>query len=81
MKTFCKEVRELATKIINWKKKDMDPLTDNEEKYYDSQKKCYTCKRWFVFNKENENYKTYKKFRDHCHFTGNLEGRLIAFVI
>ena len=31
---FCKELKELATKIINYEEKDMIPLTDNENKFY-----------------------------------------------
>ena len=32
MKKFCKDVREHATKIINYEKKDMIPLTKKKEK-------------------------------------------------
>ena len=32
MKKFCKDIREHATKIINYEKKDMIPLTKKEEK-------------------------------------------------
>ena len=32
MKKFCKDLREHATKIINYEKKDMIPLTKKEEK-------------------------------------------------
>ena len=59
----------------------MVPLTDEEEEYYDSQKKFYICEKWFVYNKEKDTFKNDKKVRDHCHFTGNLEGPLIAFAI
>ena len=52
----------------------MIPLTDEEQKYYDSQKKCYICEKWFVYDKEKDTYKNYKKVRDHCHFTGKFRG-------
>ena len=32
MKKFCKDLREHAIKIINYKKEDMIPLTKKEEK-------------------------------------------------
>ena len=40
---FCKDLKELATKIINYEEKDMIPLTDNENKFYEEQKECHIC--------------------------------------
>ena len=34
MKNFCLDLREYATKIINYEKKEMIPLTKKEEKKY-----------------------------------------------
>ena len=39
MKKFCKDLREHATKIINYEKKKMIPLTAKEEIYYNNDKK------------------------------------------
>ena len=50
----------------------MIPLTPEEQEYYENQKKCHICKRPFIFDKENNNYKNYKKVKDHCHFTGKF---------
>ena len=50
IKKFCKELKESGTKIINWKKKEMDPLTDREKKYYKNQKTCYICNKRFCYN-------------------------------
>ena len=47
MKKFCKDLREHATKIINCEKKDMTPLTKEEEENYNNQKVCYICKKEF----------------------------------
>ena len=47
MKKFCKDLREHATKIINYEKKDMITLTKNEEENYNNQKVCYICKKEF----------------------------------
>ena len=38
MTKFCKDLREHATKIINYEKKDMIPLAKKEEENYNSQK-------------------------------------------
>ena len=43
MKKFCKDLREHATKIINYEKKKIIPLTTKEEIYHNKQKICYIC--------------------------------------
>ena len=45
MKKFCLDLREHATKIINYEKKKMIPLTKKEEKNHNKQKVCYICKK------------------------------------
>ena len=71
MKKFCKDLREHSTKIINYEKKKMVPLTTKEEIYHNSQKKCYICKKEF---NNNNNDKKRKKVRDLCHYTGKYRG-------
>ena len=44
MKTFSKDLRKHATKIINYEKKKMIPLTIKEEIDHNKQKICYICK-------------------------------------
>ena len=45
-------------------------------------KKNATYAKKFCYDKnQNMKFKLYKKVRDHCHFTGNLEELLKAFVI
>ena len=36
-KKFCGDLKEFTTKIINYKEKEMIPLTDNENKFYEEQ--------------------------------------------
>ena len=48
MKNFCLDLREHVTKIINYEKKEMIPLTKKEEKKYNKQKVCYICKKNLV---------------------------------
>ena len=50
MKKFCKDLREHATKIIYYEKKDKIPLTKKEEENHNNQKVCYICKKEFDAN-------------------------------
>ena len=59
----------------------MVSLTDKEQEYYDSQKKCYVRKKWFVYNKKMIIIKITKKLEVTVILQENLEGLLIAFVI
>ena len=72
MTKFCKDLREHATKIINYEKKDMTPLTKKEEKNYNNQKACYICKKEL-----DKSDKKHYKVRDHCHY---IEERPTIFV-
>ena len=52
------------------KKKEVIPLTDEENEFYEEQKVCNTCKKGFSI----DNDKKYHKVRDHCHYTGKYRG-------
>ena len=71
MKKFCKDLREYATKIINYEKKDMIPLTKKEEKHYNKQEVCCICKK--KFNTDDSD-KKHHKIKDHCHYVGKYRG-------
>ena len=72
---FCKDLKELATEIINYKEKEMIPLTDKETRFYEKQKVCHICKRYFCTNENNEKeFKLRHKVRDHCHYTEKFTG-------
>ena len=45
IKMFCRDLKELGTKIINYEKKDMIPLTDSENKFYEEQKEFHICQK------------------------------------
>ena len=71
MKTFCKDLRDHSTKIINYEKKKMIPLTTEEKVHYNKQKICYICKKELdISNKKHH------KVRDHCHYTGKYRGAI-----
>ena len=66
MKRFCKDLKDHATKIIDFKKKTMIPLTkEEEEDNYNKENTCYICKK--DFNNDG-------KVRDHYHFTDKYRG-------
>ena len=51
---FCKDLKELATKTIYYKEKEMIPLTDNKNKTYNEQDKCHICKKEFCYDKNGK---------------------------
>ena len=54
MKNLCLDLREHATKIINYEKKEMIPLTKKEEKKHNKQEVCYICKKGFSTDDSNK---------------------------
>ena len=50
MKRFYKDLKEHTTKIKNYERKQIIPLTDEENKSYKKQILCYICKKGFSTN-------------------------------
>ena len=73
MKRFCKDLKDHATKIIDFKKKTMIPLTKEEEDNYNKENICYIIKKEFN-NDTTESSSLERKVKDHCHFTGKYRG-------
>ena len=78
MKKFCKYLKEHATRIINYEKKKIIPLTKEEKINYNDQNVCYICKKEFdtidtAGPSSLERKKNYK-IRDHFHYTGKYRG-------
>ena len=72
IKNFFLDLREHVTKIINYEKKAMIPLTNEEKKIHREQKVCYICKKGF--STDDDDNKRYHKVRDHCHYTEKYRG-------
>ena len=72
VKNFCVDLKEHATKINNYEKKEMIPLTKEEKKIHRQQKVCYICKKGF--STDHDDNKKYHKVKDHCHYTGKYRG-------
>ena len=70
-KNFCLDLREHVTKIINYEKKEMIPLTKKEGKKHNKQTVCYICEKRI---NTDDNKKKYQKVKDHCHYTGKNRG-------
>ena len=51
MKKFCSDLKELRTEIISFEQKEMIPLTDNENKFYEEQEECHICQKEFCMMK------------------------------
>ena len=45
---LCKKIKESANEIINYKKRDIIPLTQEEVNGYNEQEICYYAKKSFV---------------------------------
>ena len=78
IKKFCKDLKEHATRIINYEKKKIIPLTAAEKRNYNDQKVCYICEKEFdtidtIKSSSLQRKKNYK-VRDHCHCTGKYRG-------
>ena len=51
---FCKDLDELRTEIVNFKKKEMKPLTNKKIKSYEKQKVCHICEKKFCYDKSKK---------------------------
>ena len=58
--------------IINFEKKNMKSLTNEQQISYEIAKLCYICKEKPEDRHAKDN--KYHKIRDHCHFTGEYRG-------
>ena len=69
MKNLSEDLKEHATKIINFEKRKMIPLSYKENNSYKKQKVCYICKKEFNNNKNDINsFKLYHNFKLYCKY-------------
>ena len=54
MKISGEDLKDQAMKIINYEKKEMIPLTVEEEESHENQKICHICEKEFCTDKENK---------------------------
>ena len=69
-------------KIVNYEKKEMMPLTDEETKSYEKQKVCHICKKEFSTDKSDKMNSNYTAKSEIIVITPeNLEELFIVFAI
>ena len=82
MKMFCEDLKDQAMKIINYEKKEMIPLTNEEKETHEYQKICYICKQEFCTDEsKKKKFKLKQKVKDHRHYKENIEELVIVFVM
>ena len=64
MRKFCKHLKDNATRIVDFKRKFITPLTKDEEDSYDKKNTCHICMKDLDSD----------KVKDHCYFTGKYRG-------
>ena len=57
----CKKIKECAMEIINREKKEMPPLTHEDNNFYNKQEIFYICKEKSCMDKDDKNYINKKK--------------------
>ena len=68
--------------IIDYKEREMIPLTHDEHNFYNEQEACHICKERFCVDKDDKNYKNKRKVIKIIVITqGNLEELLIVNTI
>ena len=65
MERFCNDLKKHVIRIINYERKPMIALTEEEKESYENQQLCHICDKEFYAN----NNKQMRKVRDHCHYT------------
>ena len=78
IKELFKKLKDHALKIINYEKKEMIPLSEEENKSYEEQDACHICRKKFNSDKKD---KKHQKVKDHVITLENLEVLLIIIVI
>ena len=78
---LCKKLKERAMKIVDYEKKEMIPLTKEENKSYKEQESCHVYEEKFCMDKDDENYINKKRLNIIVIRHENLEELLIANVI
>ena len=77
---LCKKLKDHSLKIINYEKKEMIPLSEEENKSYEKQDVCYIRKENFYLDEndnegnDNDRNKKYRKVKHHCHYTAKFRG-------
>ena len=80
MKIFSRELKRHVTKIINYEKKEMVPLTNEKNNSCIQQNVCYIYRKTFSTNDNGIAFKKYHKVQDPVITPANIVALLIIFV-
>ena len=78
---LCKKLKKNAMKIINYEKKEMILIADEEKRSYEEQEVCHICKKKSCTDEHDENYKNQKRLKITVITQENLQELLIAIAI
>ena len=67
-------MKQRAMEIINYEEKQMIPLAYEENEPYKEQAASHIREEKFFMDKDDESYKSKRKAKDHCYYTGKLWG-------
>ena len=82
IKKFCKELKKICIKIVNYKQKEMIPLPDKEKEYYEKQKNATYVKKSFTKTKKKKRLTNYiKNLEIIAILQGILEEQHMLFLI
>ena len=82
IKKFCKELKKIYIKIVNYEQKEMIPLTDKKKNIMKSKKNATYVKKSFTTTKKKRRLTNYiKKLEIIVILQENLEGQHMVFVI
>ena len=72
MKNFCECLQKHSRNTINFRKKKIKLLTNEQQELYENAKICYIGEK--RFEEKYAKDKIYRKVRDNCLFTGKNRG-------
>ena len=76
LKSFYEFSTEHAMKIINFEKKKMIPLSNEQQESFEKTKICNIWNKKFEHKYIND--KIYRKIKDHCHNAGKYRGAALS---
>ena len=79
--SFCSELKEFGTKVVNYEQKEMTPLLSYDVALYQVQSSATYVEKGFIMTKNKRDLNYTEKLEIIVILQKNLEELLIAFVI
>ena len=71
---LCDDLRDIACEIFEDEETKKLSLSPSQEKQHGNAEKCYICNKFFNNDEDSKYYKSYKKEKYHCCYTGKYVG-------